>query len=111
VAVASDRGHRFSKPVQDRIVLEGYGVKGDAHADLVRLRRTNVTTRQKPWYPGDSGAQFDCSILLSLLLSTSPDAVPQLRIYIRIKVKLDFGYSELLSSPKFLRARPCWTLD
>jgi hypothetical protein len=33
VAVAADRGHRFSKPPQDEIVLvEGYGVEGDAHA-------------------------------------------------------------------------------
>ena len=33
VAVAADRGHRFSKPTRDRIVLlEGHGVEGDAHA-------------------------------------------------------------------------------
>jgi hypothetical protein len=33
VAVAADRGHHFSKPPQDRIVLvEGHGVEGDAHA-------------------------------------------------------------------------------
>ncbi|QOZ65930.1 MOSC domain-containing protein [Bradyrhizobium arachidis] len=33
VAVAADRGHHFSKPIQDRIVLmEGHGVEGDAHA-------------------------------------------------------------------------------
>jgi AraC-like DNA-binding protein len=33
VAVAADRGHHFSKPTQDRIVLvEGHGVEGDAHA-------------------------------------------------------------------------------
>ncbi|UPJ80701.1 MULTISPECIES: MOSC domain-containing protein [unclassified Bradyrhizobium] len=33
VAVAADRGHHFSKPPQDRIVLvEGHGVQGDAHA-------------------------------------------------------------------------------
>ncbi|MET4717295.1 hypothetical protein ABIF63_001401 [Bradyrhizobium japonicum] len=33
VAVAADRGHHFSKPTQDRIILvEGQGVEGDAHA-------------------------------------------------------------------------------
>ena len=33
VAVAADRGHRFSKPTRDRIVLlEGHGVESDAHA-------------------------------------------------------------------------------
>ena len=36
VAVAADRGHRFSKPTRDRIVLlEGHGVE---------RRRTNVKT-------------------------------------------------------------------
>ncbi|WGD55529.1 MOSC domain-containing protein [Bradyrhizobium sp. CB1650] len=33
VAVAADRGHHFSKPTQERIILvEGHGVEGDAHA-------------------------------------------------------------------------------
>ncbi|MET4278509.1 hypothetical protein ABIB68_006806 [Bradyrhizobium sp. F1.2.2] len=33
IAVAADRGHHFSKPPQDEIVLvEGCGVEGDAHA-------------------------------------------------------------------------------
>lgn len=33
VAVAADRGHHFSKPIVERIVLvEGHGVEGDAHA-------------------------------------------------------------------------------
>lgn len=33
VAVAADRGHHFSKPTQDRIILvEGHGVEGDSHA-------------------------------------------------------------------------------
>lgn len=32
IAVASDTGHNFSKPVKDRItLLEGLGVEGDAH--------------------------------------------------------------------------------
>ncbi|MCP1912889.1 hypothetical protein ACVIWU_001088 [Bradyrhizobium sp. USDA 4509] len=35
VAVAADRGHHFSKPTQDCIVLvEGHGVEGDAHAGV-----------------------------------------------------------------------------
>jgi hypothetical protein len=33
VAVAADRGHHFSKPTLERIVLvEGHGIEGDAHA-------------------------------------------------------------------------------
>ncbi|WFU72913.1 hypothetical protein [Bradyrhizobium sp. CB2312] len=33
VAVAADRGHHFSKPSRERIVLvESHGVEGDAHA-------------------------------------------------------------------------------
>ncbi|MBR0995587.1 MOSC domain-containing protein [Bradyrhizobium japonicum] len=33
VAVAADRGHHFSKPTQERIILvKGHGVEGDAHA-------------------------------------------------------------------------------
>ena len=33
VSVAADRGHHFSKPPRERIVLvEGHGVEGDAHA-------------------------------------------------------------------------------
>ena len=33
IAVAADRGHSFSKPTRDRIVLlEGHGVECDAHA-------------------------------------------------------------------------------
>ncbi|MEY9981776.1 MULTISPECIES: hypothetical protein [Bradyrhizobium] len=33
MAVAADRGHHFSKPSRDQIVLvEGRGVEGDAHA-------------------------------------------------------------------------------
>jgi hypothetical protein len=33
VAVAADGGHRFSKmPQRDILLVEGYGVEGDAHA-------------------------------------------------------------------------------
>lgn len=50
VAVAADRGHRFSKPPQDRIVLlEGHGVEGDAHAGpFVRHR---YLARRQPRLP------------------------------------------------------------
>ncbi|WP_409432097.1 MOSC domain-containing protein [Litorimonas sp. RW-G-Af-16] len=35
VAVAADRGHNFSKPIQDEITLiAGLGVEGDAHAGV-----------------------------------------------------------------------------
>ena len=50
VAVAADRGHRFSKPTRDRIVLlEGHGVEGDAHAGpFVRHR---YLARRRPRVP------------------------------------------------------------
>jgi hypothetical protein len=50
VAVAADRGHHFSKPVRDRIVLvEGHGVEGDAHAGpFVRHR---YLARRRPRLP------------------------------------------------------------
>jgi hypothetical protein len=50
VAVAADRGHHFSKPPQNWIVLvEGHGVEGDAHAgEFVRLR---YLARRRPAYP------------------------------------------------------------
>ena len=50
VAVAADRGHHFSKPPQNRIVLvEGNGVEGDAHAgEFVRHR---YLARRQPRLP------------------------------------------------------------
>lgn len=50
VAVAADRGHRFSKRVQERIILvAGHGVEGDAHAGpLVRHR---YLARHRPRLP------------------------------------------------------------
>jgi hypothetical protein len=50
VSVAADRGHHFSKPLQDRIVLvRGYGVEGDAHAGpFVRHR---YLARRQPRLP------------------------------------------------------------
>ena len=50
VAVACDRGHHFSKPPRDRIVLvEGHGVEGDAHAGpFVRHR---YLARRRPRLP------------------------------------------------------------
>ena len=50
VAVAADRGHHFSKPPRDRIVLlEAHGVKGDAHAGpFVRHR---YLARRQPRLP------------------------------------------------------------
>jgi hypothetical protein len=50
VAVAADRGHHFSKPTQDRIVLvEGHGVEGDAHAGAFVRHRYLV--RRQPRLP------------------------------------------------------------
>jgi hypothetical protein len=50
VAVAADRGHHFSKPTRDRIVLvEGHGVEGDVHAGpFVRHR---YLARRQPRLP------------------------------------------------------------
>lgn len=50
VAVAADRGHHFSKPTQDRIVLvEGLGVEGDAHAGA--FVRHRYLARRQPRLP------------------------------------------------------------
>ena len=47
VAVATDRGHHFSKPIQDRIMLvEGHGVEGDAHAGA--FVRHRYLARRRP---------------------------------------------------------------
>jgi hypothetical protein len=50
VAVAADRGHHFSKPTQECIILvEGHGVEGDAHAGpFVRHR---YLARRRPRLP------------------------------------------------------------
>ena len=50
VAVAADRGHHFSKPTQEHIILvEGHGVEGDAHAGpFVRHR---YLARRQPRLP------------------------------------------------------------
>ncbi|WP_439366293.1 MOSC domain-containing protein [Bradyrhizobium sp. DASA03005] len=50
VAVAADRGHHFSKPSRDWIVLlEGHGVEGDAHGGpFVRHR---YLARRRPRLP------------------------------------------------------------
>ncbi|WP_375762526.1 MOSC domain-containing protein [Bradyrhizobium sp. B025] len=50
IAVAADRGHHFSKPPRDQIVLvEGHGVDGDAHAGpFVRHR---YLARRQPRLP------------------------------------------------------------
>jgi hypothetical protein len=50
VAVAADRGHHFSKPIQDRILLvEGHGVEGDAHAGP--FMRHRYLARRRPRLP------------------------------------------------------------
>jgi hypothetical protein len=50
VAVAAGRGHHFSKPPRDRIVLvEGHGVEGDAHAGA--FIRHRYIARRRPRLP------------------------------------------------------------
>jgi hypothetical protein len=50
VAVATDRGHHFSKPLRDSIdLVQGLGIEGDAHAGLhVRHR---YLARRRPRLP------------------------------------------------------------
>lgn len=50
VAVASGRGHHFSKSIQERIALvEGHGVEGDAHAGA--FVRHRYLARRRPHLP------------------------------------------------------------
>ncbi len=50
VAVAADRGHHFSKPTRDRVILvEGHGVEGDAHAGA--FVRHRYLARRRPRLP------------------------------------------------------------
>jgi hypothetical protein len=50
VAVAANRGHHFSKPPQDHVVLvEGHGVEGDAHAGA--FVRHRYLARRQPQLP------------------------------------------------------------
>jgi MOSC domain-containing protein YiiM len=67
IAVAADRGHHFSKPRQDRIVLvEGHGVEGDAHAGpFVRHR---YLARHQPNLPNLRQVHLIPSELFSSLL-------------------------------------------
>jgi hypothetical protein len=67
VAVAADRGHHFSKPPQDRIVLvEGHGVQGDAHAGpFVRHR---YLARRRPRLPNLRQVHLIPSELFATLL-------------------------------------------
>lgn len=67
VAVAADRGHHFSKPTQERIILvEGHGVEGDAHAGpFVRHR---YLARRRPRLPNLRQVHLIPSELFSSLL-------------------------------------------
>jgi len=69
VAVAADPGHHFSKPIQDRIVLvEGYGVEGDAHGGpFVRHR---YLARRRPRLPNLRQVHLISSELFAFLLGT-----------------------------------------
>jgi MOSC domain-containing protein YiiM len=69
VAVAADRGHHFSKPSRDRILLvEGHGVEGDAHAGafvrhryLARRQRRLPHLRQVHLIPSELFASLSAS--------------------------------------------------
>lgn len=65
--MAADRGHHFSKPVQDRIILvEGHGVEGDAHAGpFVRHR---YLARRQPRLPNRRQVHMIPSELFPALL-------------------------------------------
>ncbi|MCK1439726.1 MOSC domain-containing protein [Bradyrhizobium sp. 15] len=67
VAVAADRGHHFSKPIRDRIVLvEGHGIDGDAHA--VAFVRHRYLARRKPRLPNLRQVHLIASELYGRLL-------------------------------------------
>ncbi|WP_346347985.1 hypothetical protein [Bradyrhizobium sp. 139] len=67
VAVAADRGHHFSKPTLDRIVLvEGHGVEGDAHAGA--FVRHRYLARRQPRLPNLRQVHLIPSELLASLL-------------------------------------------
>jgi hypothetical protein len=75
VAVAADRGHRFSKPTQDRIVLvEGHGVEGDAHAGAFVQHR--YLARRKPRLPNLRQVHLIPSELFSSLLEAGFEVRP-----------------------------------
>ena len=69
VAVAFDPGHRFSKPVRERInLIEGHGVEGDAHAGrfvqhqyLGRTRPRLPNTRQVHLIPNELFGELSAS--------------------------------------------------
>lgn len=69
VAVAFDPGHRFSKPVRERInLIEGHGVEGDAHAGrfvqhryLARRRPRLPNTRQVHLIPNELFGELSAS--------------------------------------------------
>ncbi|WP_050382964.1 MOSC domain-containing protein [Bradyrhizobium pachyrhizi] len=66
VAVAADRGHHFSKPTQDRIVLvQGHGVEGDAHAGA--FVRHRYLARRRPRLPNLRQVHLIPSELFALL--------------------------------------------
>jgi hypothetical protein len=82
VAVAADRGHHFSKPTQDRIILvEGHGVEGDAHAGpFVRHR---YLARRRPRQPNLRQVHLTAGLdlermPLGTLIELGPSAVVEL---------------------------------
>ena len=67
-AVASDEGHRFSKPVKDHISLvAGIGVQGDAHAGATVQHRSRV--RRHPGEPNLRQVHLIAAELLDELAS------------------------------------------
>ena len=72
VAVAADRGHHFSKPTQDRIVLmEDHGVEGDAHAGA--FVRHRYLARRQPRLPNLRQVHLILSELFATLLDAGSE--------------------------------------
>jgi hypothetical protein len=74
VAVAADRGHHFSKPPRNHILLvEGHGVEGDAHAGT--FVRHRYLARREPRLPNLRQVHLIRSELYTSLLEAGFDVL------------------------------------
>jgi MOSC domain-containing protein YiiM len=75
VSVARDDGHRFSKPLRERIrLLEGLGVEGDAHCGATVKHRSRV--RSDPTVPNLRQVHLIPAELLEELAEAGFDVPP-----------------------------------
>jgi MOSC domain-containing protein YiiM len=75
IAVAADRGHHFSKPLQRAIVMvEGHGIEGDAHAGAF-IRHRHLA-RARPRLPNLRQVHLIPCELFGTLLAEGYDVGP-----------------------------------